>query len=285
MNGKKIDNVLIVCDKLNPRAVAYLDELKSFLESAKIGFTEKLYVFVMESVDMIVVLGGDGFMSKAIKGYLSFHKPFLGINFGTRRGFLLNDSRPDITDLLKQGRYDIFEFPFLQVDAVLADGTIRRNYNESNIYIERSTPECARFNLKINGINFGKDIMSDGLVVSTSLGSSAYFLSAGGAAIHPSLPVLGIRSLCECWPPTLPPLVLSLNTEIEIEILEPQKRKVRATAGELFAYEDIVRAVIKKSPDQYFQLALLEGESFLKIISKKILRIQEEKNADNSIVA
>lgn len=276
MNGKKVENVLVVCDKLNPRAVAYLGGLKSFLESAKIGFkVQPLIVLDVESADMIVVLGGDGFMSKTINEYHRFHKPFLGINFGTRRGFLLNATRSNIGDLLAQGRYDVFEFPFLQVDAVLANKTIRTNYSEGNIYVERSSPQCVKFNIKIDGIVFGEEIMSDGLVVSTALGSSAYFLSAGGAAIHPLLPVMGIRSICETWPPTLPPLVLSLDAKIEIEILESQKRKARVTAGELFAYEDAVRVVVKKSLDKFFQLVLLEGESFLKVISKKILRIQE----------
>ncbi|MEK7503555.1 MAG: hypothetical protein AAB577_01070 [Patescibacteria group bacterium] len=278
MNGKKINNVLIVCDKLKPNAVAYLDGLKTSLEQAKIGFTEKGYVGLMDFVDMIVVLGGDGFMSETINGCLNFHKPFLGINFGTIRGFLLNDNRPDIANLLAQGRYEIFKLPLLHVDAVSADGILYENDSEGNIYVERSTSQCAKFNIKIDGVDFGKEIMADGLVVSTSLGSSAYFLSAGGAAMHPLLPVMGIRSICEIWPPTLPPLVLSLDAKIEIEILQPQKRKVRATSGELFTYENVVQVVVGKSPDKFFYLALLEGESFLKTISKKILRVQEEKN-------
>lgn len=279
MNVKKVDNVLVVCDKLNPRAIAYLGELKSFFQSTKMGVREEALIALdIELTDIIIVLGGDGFMSKTINRYCHFHKPFLGINFGTRRGFLLNDSRPDIAALLVQGRYEIFEFPFLQVDAVSADGTAHTNYSENSIWVERSSPQCAKFSIKIDGINFGKEIMADGLVVSTALGSSAYFLSAGGAAIHPLLSVMGIRSLSEIWPPTLPPLVLPLDTKVEIEILESQKRKARATAGELFAYEDVTRVVIGKSPDKFFQLVLLEGESFLKIISKKILRIQEVKN-------
>jgi len=277
MNGKKVDNVLIVCDKSNPRAVAYLDELKSCLELAKIGFIEKLHVCLMESVDMIVVLGGDGFMSKTINGYYIYRKPFLGINFGTRRGFLLNDCRPDMAGLLAQGRYEVFEFPLLRIDATKSDGTTAVHNDVNNIYVERTTPQCVKLNVNMNGVNFGREIMADGLLVSSALGSSAYFLSAGGAAIHPLLPVMGIRSLHELWPPVIPPLVLSLDTKIEIEILESQKRKARATSGELFSCENIVRAVIQKSQDRFY-LVLPEGESFLKNISNKILRI-EEKNA------
>lgn len=270
---KKVESVLLLADRFNPKAIGYEKELKSLLSAENIAAEVTPYVYVLDSVDLIVVLGGDGFMLKTINSLYKFNKPFLGINFGSRRGFLLNNQRENVVDLIKKGRFTLLKSPLLHVRAI-SGRVAYENVSANDICVERQVPQCAKLNIKIDGISAGKEVMADGLVVSTALGSTAYNLSAGGSVVHPLSEVLCVNALYEIWPRTFPPLVLPWDITVKIQVLEPEKRKVRVTSGEMFSYENITEAVIKKY-DKSFLLVMLEGEDFLRRISQKIMKVQE----------
>lgn len=266
---QKIESFAFFVDRKKKEAVSCSRAIKEELEKKKFIFK------VPDFADLIIAMGGDGTILRAINQYwdTEFKKLFLGLNFGGK-GFLLNNFREDVVDLIAEQRYQIFEFPFLEVKAIKKDGTIVENISANDIYLERITPQCSKLNVWIDGRLAGKEMMADGIVISTALGSTAYNLSAGGSVVHPLIPVICIRSLYENWPPQLPPLVFPEETLVEIEALEPEKRKVRVTSGELFTCEDIVKATIKKS-NYNFSLVILEGENFTERLIEKIMKVRE----------
>lgn len=261
-----IKKVAVVFDDFNRKAVMRITELCNALTAMGAGVVSDADIM---SAEVILVLGGDGFMLKTINRYYGLNVPFLGINFG-RKGFLLNNDRNNIVEMIMLGKYKISQFPLLKVSAFLSDGTFQEQVSANDIYTERLTPQCVRLGIKINDLDIC-EIMADGLAASMPLGSTAYNLSTGGSVVHPALPAICLSSINEVWPKRLPPLVLPLDTKISIEVIEAQKRKARVTSGEVFSFEDVSHVVIENSGQAFF-LVLLDGEDFLKSVRDKLIR-------------
>ncbi|MDO8558992.1 MAG: NAD(+)/NADH kinase [bacterium] len=268
---KKISRVAIVSDEFNEKAmkrfVGLCDSLVAMMRAEVITDLDS---GLQAPPDLIVVLGGDGFMLKTINKYWGLKAPFLGINFG-RKGFLLNEDRQNIVSMIAKGKYKVYKLPLLKVSAFSADGIFCADVSANDIYLKMLTSQAVRLEIKIND-SYIPEIMGDGLVVSTALGSTAYNLSAGGAIVHPSLPVICVTSINEIFPQRMPPMVLSLDTAVSIKVIEPKKRRVRITSGEPFSLDDVISAKIENSGCT-FSLALLKGEDdFLERIIEKVIK-------------
>lgn len=266
---REIKKVAIWIAMSKKRANEFLEVLKRSLE------IEGIEVVLENQADLIIVLSGDGGMLACVNENYSLEKPFLGLNFGGR-GFLLNDFREDVVDLIVQRRFRVYEFPLLHVKAFKSDGSFAENISLNDICVERDTPQCCRFRIFINGKLAGNRIEGDGILVSTALGSAAYNLSSGGSAVHPLAPVICISPLYETWPKRFPHLVFPWDSEIKIEVHNPTTRSVRVGCGKTFFYENITEAVIRKS-DYGFSLVMLEGEDFDRRLFSRIMRVKKQK--------
>ena len=176
---------------------------------------------VGETIDLAVVVGGDGTMLHVARSLASYALPIIGINLG-RLGFLTDlsaDRMHEGMDELLRGEFTVEERIMLQVQ--ISNG--RDNLNESvalnDVTLSKgNTGRMIEFDTHVNSEPLGRT-RGDGVIISTPTGSTAYALSAGGPILHPLLPAIVFAPIC---PHTLGhrPMVLDDSSIIELEILD-----------------------------------------------------------------
>ena len=176
---------------------------------------------VAETIDLAVVVGGDGTMLHVARSLASYALPMIGINLG-RLGFLTDlsaDRMHEGLDELLRGEFTVEERIMLQVQ--ISNG--RDNLNESialnDVTLSKgNTGRMIEFDTHVNSAPVGRT-RGDGVIISTPTGSTAYALSAGGPILHPLLPAIVFAPIC---PHTLGhrPMVLDDSSIIELEILD-----------------------------------------------------------------
>ena len=219
----------------DPEVSSALDAVRKHLEnrdiSVYIGDTtadnisgtriEDSGLSVAETIDLAVVVGGDGTMLHVARSLASYALPMIGINLG-RLGFLTDlsaDRMHEGLDELLRGEFTVEERIMLQVQ--ISNGT--DNLNESialnDVTLSKgNTGRMIEFETHVNSEPVGRT-RGDGVIISTPTGSTAYALSAGGPILHPLLPAIVFAPIC---PHTLGhrPMVLDDSSIIELEILD-----------------------------------------------------------------
>ena len=138
------------------------------------------------TVDLIIVFGGDGTLLRSARKYLEYNKPILGINMGTV-GFLTDVKTEDFESIIQDvlnGNCQVEERNL--VSATFGNKTVY-GLNEIVIHSGGYT-QLMRYRLSVNN-KIVYEQRSDGLIIATPTGSTAYALSAGGPIIHPALDV------------------------------------------------------------------------------------------------
>lgn len=171
---------------------------------------------LVKKVDIIIVFGGDGTLLNAARKYLNYEIPILGINMGNV-GFLTDISVDNFEKTIKkvlEGSYKIEERNL--VSAKFGDNHLF-GLNEVVIH-SGSYAQLMRYRLNVNS-RVVYEQRSDGLIVATPTGSTAYALSAGGPIIHPSLDVWTILPML---PQSLSsrPFIISSNEHVEVKLFE-----------------------------------------------------------------
>lgn len=170
----------------------------------------------LANAQIVVIFGGDGTILKGMAAYLGENVPILGVNAG-HIGFLADcelAGLSDSIDCLLSGDYQIDTFPALKTTD--PRGICVRALNE--ICISRAAEGGI---LHIRVLVDGREVAvvaSDGILVATPSGSTAYNLSCGGPILHPNLPVVIITPICPHLL-SIRPIVVSLSSKIEFTIL------------------------------------------------------------------
>ncbi len=193
---------------------------------------EKLRRFESSEPEMIVVLGGDGTMLRAIRQLWRARLPFYGMNTGTL-GFLLNDRQVfDDGDL---GFWDrdlrSYQLPLLWVEAEKVDGSRTSGHAFNEVWVERETGQTAWLNVRVNGQERMSKIVCDGMLVATAAGSTCYARAMGGPPLPFNTPALVLAGSNVLSPLFWRPAVLPVGSEVELAAIETEKRPV-------FAYLD-----------------------------------------------
>ena len=179
-------------------------------------FIELDHDHFVKKVDIIIVFGGDGTLLNAARKYLNYEIPILGINMGNV-GFLTDISVDNFEKTIKkvlEGSYKIEKRNL--VSAKFGDNHLF-GLNEVVIH-SGSYAQLMRYRLNVNS-RVVYEQRSDGLIVATPTGSTAYALSAGGPIIHPSLEVWTILPML---PQSLSsrPFIISSNERVEMQLFE-----------------------------------------------------------------
>ena len=194
--------------------------------------------------DLVVVLGGDGTLLAAGRAVCP-GVPILGVNLG-QLGFLTEIARaelyPSLVEILA-GRFAVEERSLLEITVVRADEELAfyRVFNDA-VIAKSALSRIIELTLKADG-GLVTTYRSDGLIISTPTGSTAYNLSAGGPIVNPLLPVVVLTPIC---PHTfsLRPIVVPDQSRIEVT-LETQEAEVYLTLdgqeGTKLRYLDTVR--------------------------------------------
>ena len=170
----------------------------------------------VKKVDIVVVFGGDGTLLNAARKYLNYDIPILGINMGNV-GFLTDISTDNFEKTIKEvldGNYKIEER-----NLVSAKFGKNHLYGLNEVVIHSGAyAQLMRYRLNVND-RVVYEQRSDGLIIATPTGSTAYALSAGGPIIHPSLDVWTILPML---PQSLSsrPFVISTDEKVEMDLFD-----------------------------------------------------------------
>lgn len=248
---------MIVCDERNPKATGLLAGLRKRLGDAW-----------QPANDLGIVIGGDGFLLRTVATH-GMDRPWLGLNAGNL-GFLLNDAQDldRVVSLLDSGRYKVHEFPIVVAKVICADGSeiVERAVND--VYLERMTGQAARLRLVIDGHEVVEQLVADGLIFATALGSTAYAYSAGGQPLHPLLKVMQVTPIC-AHQPRIPSVALPADARAEVEVLQHAWRPVRAVADGR-ALDNVLKVEVGLG-ETGVKLAYLESHDFTGRLLRKIV--------------
>lgn len=173
-----------------------------------------------EKCDLAITVGGDGTFLNTARNMVDGEVPILGINLG-RLGFLVDVSPDEMAARLKEileGEYEEEHRILLSCTIEHQDGTVSQSDAFNDVVIHKW--EVARMietETYING-RFLNYMRSDGLIVSTPTGSTAYALSGGGPILEPSMDAMILVPIC---PHTMSyrPIVLDGDSEVEINVI------------------------------------------------------------------
>src|SRR5256714_9281975 len=180
-----------------------------------------------ERASVIVALGGDGFMLQTLHHYLGRNVPIYGMNFGSI-GFLMNEfHEPELPQRL-QAASPTRIHPLL-MRAESRNGVVEAlAFNEVSLF--RETRQTAKLRITLDGKVRLTELICDGILVSTPAGSTAYNLSAHGPILPIDAALLAMTPLSPFRPRRWRGALLPHRAKVHIDILEPAKRPVSATA-------------------------------------------------------
>jgi NAD+ kinase len=189
-----------------------------------------------DTADVVVALGGDGFMLATLQRFMNSGKPIYGMHRGTV-GFLMNEFHEQgLAERLAAAHVTIIH-P-LVMRARDAAGRIHRHRAINEVSLFRQTNQAAQLRVLIDGKERLSGLMADGLLLSTPAGSTAYNLSVQGPIIPIGAPLLALTPISPFRPRRWRGALLPDRAKVTIQVLEAAKRPVAAVAD-----HDEVRSV------------------------------------------
>ncbi|MAG33222.1 MAG: NAD kinase [Deltaproteobacteria bacterium] len=181
-----------------------------------------------EDADVIVALGGDGFMLQTIHRFISRGKPIYGMNRGSV-GFMMNPYNSD--DLMLQIRNaEVARLHPLRMVAHLESGAQVELQAMNEVSMLRQTRQAAKLRVYIDGVARLAEMICDGVLVATPAGSTAYNLSAHGPILPLDAGVLALTPISVFRPRRWRGALIPRTAKVRIEVLEADKRPVSAVA-------------------------------------------------------
>src|SRR3954465_624443 len=178
--------------------------------------------------EVIVPLGGAGFMLEPRHAFLGGSLPIYGMNLGTI-GFLLNVSQKERLEERIAAAVPVVLYP-LRMRAHLRSGEVVDALGINEVSVFRETRQAAALSIRIDGVERMPELVCDGILVATPAGSTAYNLSAHGPIIPLSANTLALPPISAFRPRRWRGALLPSHVKIRFEILESDKRPVSATA-------------------------------------------------------
>ncbi len=200
--------------------------------------TERYGQHAPSDADVIVALGGDGFMLETLHNYLQLGKPIFGMHRGSV-GFLMNVYREDdLPGRLEQSDQVILH-P-LRMTALARDGKTYEYLAINEVSMLRQTRQAAKIRIFIDGRERMNELACDGVLMCTPAGSSAYNLSVHGPVLPLDANVLALTPISAFRPRRWRGAIVPHTATVRFDILEEDKRPVSAVAD-----RDEVRDVVQ----------------------------------------
>ena len=184
-----------------------------------------------ETADVIVALGGDGFMLQTLHRFMSTGKPIYGMHRGTV-GFLMNEySAEHLHQRLAAARKTVVH-PLL-MKARDSKGQVHRSYAFNEVSLFRQTSQAAHLRILVDDKERMAELVADGVLVATPAGSTAYNFSAQGPIIPISASLLALTPISPFRPRRWHGALLPDTARVEIDVLSPERRPVAAVADHI----------------------------------------------------
>ena len=196
-------------------------KIKKFLDNKIINTS-------LNKCNLIIVVGGDGFMLASLKKYNKYKKPFYGINAGSY-GFLMNkfSSKKTINNLSKAKIVTIYP---LEMSVKNKFNKIKKSIAINEVSILRQSRQTASLEISSGSQKIIKKLISDGVLISTPAGSTAYNMSVYGPILNLDSKKLSIRPISAFRPRRWKGRVVGDKSKIQIKNLNPKKRPISAVA-------------------------------------------------------
>jgi len=221
--------------------------------------------------DVIVVIGGDGFMLQTLKKYKKYKKPFYGINKGTF-GFLMNKYKKE--NILKSiSKSKSISISPLEMKAVTKRNKILSAIAINEVSLLRQSRQTASLRIKNNKKILIKKLICDGVLLSTPAGSTAYNLSVHGPILSLNSKKIAVTPISPFRPRRWKGRILSSSSTIQIINLNIKKRPVSVVADN-FEVRNIRWVIIKINNRIKFRLLYDKNNSLTKKIKLEQARKQ-----------
>jgi len=244
------------------------DKTKASLKIKSI-LIKKINITTLRNSNIIIVLGGDGFMLQTLKKLYKYKKPFYGINSGNY-GFLMNKFSLEniIKNLAKANMISISPLEMI----------VKNKYNKTikslainEVSILRQSRQAASLSVKLGSRQIIKKLVSDGVLVSTPAGSTAYNLSVHGPILNLNSKKLSIAPISPFRPRRWKGKIVNDKLKIVITNLNPLKRPISAVADNL-EFRNAKLIIVKSNRKIKFNLLYDKNRSLQKKIKIEQLR-------------
>ncbi|MDC0395745.1 NAD kinase [Candidatus Pelagibacter sp.] len=223
----------------------------------------KIQTFSLKKSNIILVIGGDGFMLQTLKKFYKLKKPFYGINSGNY-GFLMNRfvKKNFIKNLETSNNIKIHP---LQMTVRTKNNQIKKSIAINEVSILRQSKQASSIEIMTRKKNIIKKLFADGVIVSTPAGSTAYNLSVHGPILNLDSNKLAVTPISPFRPRRWKGAIVSDKSKIIIKNLDVLKRPISAVADN-FEVRNAKVISIQANKKIYFNLLYNKNNSLYKKI-------------------
>jgi NAD+ kinase len=234
-----------------PQRIAFVASQTEEAQTARSALISQYGDAPLDAADVIVALGGDGFMLRTLHRHMARALPVYGMKLGTV-GFLMNQyHQGGLRERLERAQPTVLHPLLMEAATEAGSNTTALAFNEVSLL--RQTKQAAHVRVSLNGVVKIDELICDGILVSTPAGSSAYNLSAHGPILPLGSQLLALTPISPFRPRRWRGAILPAVTEVRFEILDPYKRPVSATADS-HEVRDIIEVSIRESRERTMTL-------------------------------
>ena len=228
--------------------------------------------FLLKNKNIIIVIGGDGFMLQTLKRNIKKKYNFYGINSGNY-GFLMNKFSPSIVKNLNKAK--VLSIYPLEMRVKNKNKEVKKYLAINEVSILRQSRQAAFLSIQSGSRYLIKNLISDGVMVSTPAGSTAYNLSVHGPILNLNSKKISVSPISPFRPRRWKGKILNDKSRVKIKNLDPKKRPVSAVADNI-EVRNALSIEVKVNRKVKFNLLYDNNQSLQKKI--KLEQIRKEVN-------
>ncbi len=249
------------------RNIAFLASDTPLSQEAKARLEALYGGFPPEEADVIVALGGDGFMLQTLHGTQHLDTPVYGMNRGTV-GFLMNGYLEEGLIARLEAAEEAVINP-LRMTATTVSGEVVELLAINEVSLLRAGPQAAKLRIYVDDRLRMEELVCDGALVCTPAGSTAYNYSAHGPILPIDADVLAVTAVAAFRPRRWRGALLPKTAAVRFEVVDPEKRPVMADADSR-AVADVVSVAIRSEPGVAHRLLFDPGHG----LEERLIREQ-----------
>ena len=250
-----------------PRKIAFLASDTALSQEARQRLEARYGVHAPEQADVIVALGGDGFMLQTLHATQALGLSVYGMNRGTV-GFLMNAYAED--DLIERlDRAEAAVVNPLHMRATTTEGQVVEALAINEVSLLRAGPQAAKLRILVDGRLRMEELVCDGALLCTPAGSTAYNYSAHGPILPIGAEVLALTAVAAFRPRRWRGALLPKTAVVRFDVIDPDKRPVMADADSR-SVANVVSVEIRSEPDIAHRILFDPGHG----LDERLLREQ-----------
>ncbi|WP_213685165.1 NAD kinase [Roseicyclus sp.] len=249
------------------RKIAFLASDTALSQDAKQALEARYGSYAPEDADVIVALGGDGFMLQTMHATQALGLSVYGMNRGTV-GFLMNAyAEDDLTGRLERAEAAVVN-P-LHMRATTTEGKVVEALAINEVSLLRAGPQAAKLRILVDGRLRMEELVCDGALLCTPAGSTAYNYSAHGPILPIGADVLALTAVAAFRPRRWRGALLPKSAVVRFDVIDPDKRPVMADADSR-SVANVVSVEIRSEPDIAHRILFDPGHG----LDERLLREQ-----------